>query len=328
MIEKVFDALSSNISKEYRKYIADTFESGSESLDQLYCSYTSLDAFYPRPILTYLGTKYDANHLSDFDTHAFPTVIFIPQIVRDFLAIHDDVIDEDLIKFNTDTFPFAISKQYNPHVEYMTKKGKDLAIVFADYSIPIIYNIASHTERDEKVRLALVNAISRVLLKTCTGQIMELELEQRMPFSIDENEILMLYDRKAADYCYAFPFELGMIYAGAPSELIDDSRKILLQIGACSQVVNDIEGIFYESYGDERDTVSDLLALRRTYLLVKLSHMTASDMVKGLLEKDSLTDGEAQTIKDEMIACNLLGSVCSDIYKICSDISARIKTLN
>lgn len=328
MLEKIFYEFSENIAKEYKKYITNTINSGSKMLDQLYGEYTSLDAFYPRPILTYLGTEYEADNLSDIATCGFPSIIYIPQIIRDVGAIHDDVIDEDLIKFNTDTFPFAISKFFDPKLNSMSKKGKSLAILFADYIFPIVYDIVTHADRDEKTRLELINSVNRVLLKTNIGQITELELEQRTLFSISESEILALYDKKAADYCYAFPFELGLIYAGAPRALIDESREILLKIGACSQVVNDIEGIFYESYGDERNTLSDLLEMRRTYLLVKLSKITSNDTVRKLLEQDSLNGDEAQVIKAEMLACNLMESVCLDIKRICTDLSCRINNLN
>lgn len=328
MLQNVFDTFSNSVASEYGEYIANTFDSGNADINRLYYQYTSLDSFYPRPILAYLGTQYKANNLSDISTSKFPSIIFIPQIVRDFLAIHDDVIDEDLIKFNTDTLPFAISKLYDSKLDKMSTKGKNLSILFADYTVPIIYNIAYQAECDKDTRLELINAINRVLLKTNIGQIKELELEQFMPSSISESEILELYNKKAADYCYAFPFELGLIYAGAPMDLIEKSREILLKIGACSQVVNDIEGVFFESYGDERDTFSDLLELRRTYLLVKLSKMSSNEIVQKMLEKNRLNYSEAQSIKQEMINCSLLESVCTDIKRICSELNHCIDDLS
>lgn len=330
MLTEVFDRLSKNIASEYSNYIEKYIDCGVKEINEKYYLYTSLDKFYPRPILTYLGINYQENILENISNKDFCNIIYISQMLRDFLAIHDDVIDEDLIKFSTDTLPYAITKiiEGEENTLNMSKGGKDRAILFADYMLPVIYDIICNVNdgtNDTKVNI--IKALNRVSKKTNIGQLIELNLEQRNIADISEDEIIKLYDCKAADYCYAFPLEIGLIFANASEDIIIEMRKVLLRIGVCSQIVNDIEGIFHENYDDERDTLSDLLELRRTYLLVKLAKLNKEKNIEEILLKKKITTEEALIVKEAMINCKILNYVYDDISSMCNKIKNEINGL-
>lgn len=327
MLSKVFARVSKSIAKEYKSFIESCINCGIKDINDIYYMYTSLDQFYPRPILTLLGIYYEENLLENIPNSNFGKIIYIPQMIRDFLAIHDDVIDEDLIKFSTDTLPYAITKleESEKHSLNMSKGGKDRAILFADYLLPVIYNtICSVNGCDDSTKVKMIMAINQVMEKTNIGQLMELDLERKCISDIDGNEIMLLYKYKAADYCYAFPIEIGLIFANAPQENITAIREVLLNIGACSQIVNDMEGIFYENYEGERDTISDLLELRRTYLLVKFAKINKDKDVEQILKKKNMTREEAQIVKKAMLKSDLLDCIYDDILRICTEIKEQI----
>lgn len=289
--------------------------------------YTVLDSNFPRPILTFLGMNYQSNKIESLE-HSVLSLIFVPQLIRDVLAIHDDIIDEDLIKFNSDTIPFSYSKLEDENTPDMTKRGKDLSILFGDYLLPKIYDIVCDLDASSELKIDLLREINDVFKSTNIGQIDEILMEKSELSSFSSAEIIELYKRKAANYCYAFPCSLGLICAHAPQEVIDTLSDILLRIGACSQIVNDVEGVFFESFSNERNTLSDLKFLRRTYLLVKFSKKNIDPKIAALLKQKTLSDEEALCIKEQMIREGILLEVLNDVENDMAQVKERLAVLS
>lgn len=311
MISTFFDRYSHIIQEEYTKYL-DSYMRKQDTwfvpLYNSYRSYTCLDHYFPRPLLTFLAINAYQNDLPQSDEIKRLRLVFIPQLIRDFLAIHDDVIDEDIVKLNGRTIPFSFSR-FGNHTksDEMTKQGKDLAILFADFLIQLPYEIISNLDIEPARKIDLCKAISKVIATTNLGQLQELMMSDLSFADISENSVLSLYRSKAADYCFAFPTTLGLIYSGVEDEIVNKTRELMLNIGAYSQIVNDIEGVWPEFFSNERDTLSDLLYLRRSYLLWLLwSRNINNEFVASCLEKDSLSREEALSIKDIMVKSDLL----------------------
>ncbi len=328
MLIELFSKYSLPIKKNYGDFVRNNFLDIDKRLFTLYENYTLLDNNFPRPILTFLGVHYNSNLIVNIEEFVNLKLLYISQLVRDVLAIHDDIIDEDHMKFNSETLPFSLSRLDNKSIRTMQKKGKDLALLFGDYIFPVIYKLVCELNIDCAKKIKLIEAINRIFTKTNLGQVNELLLEEKSLDKIHERDILDLYNQKAADYCYAFPFELGLIYSSASPALIKTCRDVLIQIGCCSQVVNDVEGIFSDSFNNERETLSDLLYLRRTYLLVKLRHTTNNEKIVNLLSKKTLTLRQAEYIKDYMKKERLIDKVLIDIQSICNILKKQIAELN
>lgn len=326
MINYCFQNFSPIILERYKQFIVDNIGDISKDLSSAYIDYACLDKNFPRPILTVLGANYGCNKPNLDMAYKFSDIMFIPQLVRDFLAIHDDIIDEDLIKFNQKTLPYSYSAIQNESTG-LTKNGKDIALLFADYILPLIYKVASNCIYGDAIRLKIVRLINQVLSDTNYGQITELYLQNVALELISEEEILALYRKKAADYCYAFPFIIGLTVATAPLDLINNTREVLLKIGTYSQIVNDIEGVFSESFDNERDTMSDLVNLRRTYLLVKFAHVCKEQNVLQLLCKNTITIEECIALKETMYKYNILHLVKADVETGCELMKKQFKTM-
>lgn len=271
--------------------------------------------------------NYQSDKLENWEHSVFP-LIFILQLIRDVLVIHDDIIDEDLVKFNSDTIPFSYSKLEDATISDMTKRGKDLSILFGDYLLPKIYNIICDLPLPSELKVNLFREINSVLKDTNIGQINETWMEEKELSSFLSAEIIELYKRKVANYCYAFPCRLGLICTHAPQEVVDTFSDVLLKIGACSQIVNDVEGVFFESFSSERNTLSDLKFLRRTYLLVKFNKKNTHPKIAALLKQKSLSDEEAFYIKKQMIELNMLSEVLSNVENDMVQIKETLSNLS
>lgn len=292
-----------------------------------YEEYALLDSCFPRPILTFLGVNIYSNELQDIAAFKDIQLLFVPQLVRDYGAIHDDIVDEDCVKFGCDTLPVVFSKNNEPKRALMSKRGMDMALLFGDMLVSAPLSIVTALSVESETKVKLLSLITQLLYSTNKGQIQELLLDDMSLEDIPLDVITTLYRDKAADYCYAFPLALGMVYSKLDDEFVRTMREVMLEIGVVSQIVNDIEGVFFEKFFNERDTLSDLTKLRRTYLLVKLQHKTISSEIKKLLCCHSLTKEQALLIKEEMIGCGVLAEVRREVENKCDIITSEVKDL-
>lgn len=325
---KIFDLFKHDFRKIHEDFLNTMFIELDENLRNAYQNYTVLDENYPRPLLTLLGVNYSSLEAPKIDSCKDSLFLLIPQLLRDFLAIHDDIIDEDIEKFHQDTLPFAYGKIFEESIEQMNKEGKDLALLFGDYLFPKIYEIAINTNIPEERKIKIINCINKVLTNTNIGQIDELIMQHIDIRKYTAEEILQMYQLKAADYCYAFPFELGLLYADAPDDLISEVRTILLRIGAASQVVDDLMGIFPEAMGETKFTLSDLMYLRRSYILLLLSQNCRDDnIINGILNQNGCTKEQALILKEKMCQLGILRKVVDTICNECEYIESKIDKL-
>lgn len=175
----------------------------------------------------------DEDDLSTGHLDRLGDLVYLPQLFRDFLAIHDDVVDEDLVKFGEPTLPVSYSTvgcQPAPDLQ-MTKWGKDLALFYGDLVFGYTGEVIATSAAAPPEQAALSAALSRTLQRNQIGQLRELLLQEQPPESIDPGALIEIYRLKAADYCYAFPFELGALVSRQPRELIDGVRSVLLDVG-------------------------------------------------------------------------------------------------
>lgn len=329
-MQKKYEKLSSEIASAYSQFISERIEvlrRISEPIANLYMEYTLRDKLYPRPLLTFLGSQFiTEKDISDITLIDDITLLFVPQLLRDYLAIHDDIIDEDLIKFNADTYPFAVSKAKDPNATTMEKEGKDISLLLGDWIIANAYDIVINVKIDEKCRIRALRCLNDVVRTTNEGQLDELMMN-KIPFKALKYERLhQMYRNKAADYCFAFPFELGLVYSGACNETIVDSRNVLLNIGVLSQIINDLEGIFFEFFGNERYTLSDLLMLRRCFALKRL-YDKGDVRYCDLLEKDKLNESECAEIKKAIIDTGVLSEMICQIKRETVELKKNVNCL-
>lgn len=327
-MKSIFEKYSYKFSEIHRELLKNFFSELDPVMLQRYSNYTTLDSNYPRPLLTLLGMNYMSDSAPELDSCRDQQFLIIPQLVRDVLAIHDDIIDEDLTKFQQDTLPFTFSKIFTPDVTDMNKEGKDFALLFGDYLYPKIYRLILNCSIAPEVKTAVIACVNDVMEGTNIGQIDELLMQHRPLQSCTSDEILQMYQHKAADYCYALPFTLGAIYGGAPEEIIKKTREILLRLGTASQIIDDLMGIFPEALGEAKSTLSDLTCLRRSYLLQLLAERSSDDSeLQEILALPFCSEEQALLLKDKIISTGTLDQAVDAVMLNCNSIEKEIDEL-
>lgn len=326
MLDEAFSQLSPVLVDRYRDLLDRECARSPElaELHQTYVEYALRDKFLPRPVLAYIG-YHARSHAVDFTVDsAVADGLLIPQLLRDVLAIHDDIVDEDLDKFGAPPLPVQLSTAGGgtPH---LTKHGKDLALYYGDFLIGVMLRVAGRQPAH------LISGLTRLIADTLyvnqRGQLAELLTENRPVADTTVEDLLLVGERKAAHYCYAFPFALGAILAGHPPDIIEAVQPVLVRIGTASQVVDDITGTFPGVLDHDKDTLGEIANLRRTVPLVLLAHEGVADATSLLAANPPLDGGDARRLRELLWNSNVPTRAVELCDRLLNDIHPRLDSL-
>ncbi|MFJ1756642.1 polyprenyl synthetase family protein [Kitasatospora sp. NPDC088134] len=276
-----------------------------------YRAYTLADRNLNRPLLTLVGYGARRGGLGAELYDEVGPACFVAQVVRDFLAIHDDVVDGDREKFGQPTLPAVL--------------GNEAAIFFGDLLLGLVGDLIAGASIPAEARHRLQTRVLRALRRVQHGQLTELALQRRPLREIRTETLLKVYADKAAEYCYVLPFEIGIVLAGESSALADAVRPVLLDIGVASQIIDDIAG---QTTGSGKDTPGELLHLRRTVLLSELSsRIPSGHPLEAALSGQTATADDIPAIREAFVSSGALHATGRRAEALADRTRAAIPTL-
>ncbi|WP_434582205.1 polyprenyl synthetase family protein [Carbonactinospora thermoautotrophica] len=298
MLKELFATLSPRLRDRYRNLLADWLGKHlphGGQLTEVYLRYALGDEYLPRPLLMLIAYSADRARVGEPELAELGNLVFLPQVMRDLLAIHDDVIDEDIEKFGQPTIPAAFTRLAGGNA----KTGRDLAILWSDLLFSLLDDLIDQADLSPELGHQLSRVVSRALRRTQRGQLRELQFQAFAPAAIGPEDLLAMYADKAAEYCYAAPFELGAVLAGLDPARRHAARAVLEDIGVASQVIDDIAGGCPDMLGHHKDTRGEILNLRRSLLLVRLARtLPANHPLTSVLAADRLARRAAERLDD------------------------------
>ncbi len=307
MLEEAFAQLSPTLLSRYEALLRrETAESPElETLHAEYVPYALRDQFLPRPILAYMGYHATSAKVAFDDVDSIGDALFIPQLVRDFLAIHDDIVDEDLEKFGEPPLPVAYSYRSGKQAGEVgiTKQGKDLALFYGDFLLGMIFRIVARIE-PSAASVRMTKLLADTLYVNQRGQLKELLLEEEPLTKASLEDVLDVHKKKAAYYCYSLPFEVGVVAAGHDDALARSVGAVLLELGTASQIIDDVTGALPGVLDHDKDTLGEIVNLRRTVPLVLLAQQDrlAPDIRNLLWYEQPLDQAEALRVREALWA--------------------------
>lgn len=332
MLEEAFAQLSPVLLSRYEALIRrETAESPElHSLHAEYLPYALRDQFLPRPILAYMGYHATSSSVPFNDLDIIGDELFLPQLVRDFLAIHDDVVDEDLEKFGEPPLPVAYSYRSGKRAGStgITKQGKDFALFYGDFLLGIIFRIVARMD-PPSAAVRMTKLLADTLYVNQRGQLKELLLEEQPLTVATIDNVLDVHKKKAAYYCYSLPFEVGVVTGGHDPALARSVGVVLLELGTASQIIDDVTGALPGVLDHDKDTLGEIINLRRTVPLVLLAQQErlAPD-VRNLLSYESpLDQGQALRVREALWASDVPRQCVSLVEEYASKVSVQLGSL-
>jgi octaprenyl-diphosphate synthase len=170
-----------------------------------------------RPLIVLLC--YDSigtgNPLTD---NPMPAAIGV-ELIHTESIIHDDIIDEDLVRRDRETF----------HARY----GINPSILSADYVLGIVLDIAS-----QYADLRVGRELSRAVLRMSEGEYAEFIIQSE-GLKIDSKEYIEIISNKTASL-FQTSAKIGAMIAGAKQQTIESMSDFGLNLGIAYQIQDDI----------------------------------------------------------------------------------------
>ena len=245
----------------------------------------------------YSSGKHDDNYLD-------LSIAF--EIFQTSILIHDDIIDNAVMRRGMDTIPTSYKKHFvGKKVEdFLDKKNKvadSLGICIGDFGFYYAEELIVNGYIDNPYLPQILSYYHQIAIKTCYGEIIDVILpfkEQFYESDVNlEDKIMEIYRLKTAWYSVIGPYCLGLILGGVSSKNVSKMESVLLNVGVAFQIKDDLLGI----YGDEniigKSTNSDIEEYKQTILYSYVMKTEFKDELLKYYGKSDLSKKDIDRVK-------------------------------
>ncbi|HUW21179.1 MAG TPA: polyprenyl synthetase family protein [Candidatus Bathyarchaeia archaeon] len=206
------------------------------------------------------------------------------QIIHSFLLIHDDWIDNDLMRYGRPT----VHKQYEQiHRERFKKSDPKrwsggMAFVLGDIGCWLGHRLISESDFPAKRKMTAISLLSDHLIKTGFGEFLDITYDLVPGFAW--NEVIKIRKLKTAYYTLIMPLVVGISLASASQEKIKAAEKYGFPVGIAFQLRDDFLGLFGDEKITGKSASSDLREGKKTLIVAKALEVLNGNE-KKILEK-------------------------------------------
>lgn len=248
------------------------------------------------------------------------------ELVQSYLLIHDDIIDQDVLRRGKDTVHFHYEKECkdNNPKHY----GVSMAICVGDLVASYYCQIISKLNIDAGLKNKAIKKINEIVELVIHGQMLDLTSQNKK--DLNEGEILNIYRLKTASYTVQGPLIIGAILAGANDEQLKKLSDSTLPLGLAFQIRDDINGMFGDEKVIGKPSDSDLKEGKKTLLMAKTLELAEEEdkkKVLNVLEKKEITKNEVEEVRKIIKKSGALDYVLKLAHGIIADSLKLIKNM-
>lgn len=200
-----------------------------------------------RPMLTLLSYSLFKDDVKSITSYAIAVEAF-----HNFTLMHDDIMDKAPIRRGKPT----VHKKWNTNT----------AILSGDVMLVKVYDLFSTLEGEKLKRV--IQAFNKCAAEVCEGQQWDMEFENSN--AVNETQYLQMIRLKTA-VLLGFSLELGAILGDASQEDQIALREFGINIGLGFQLKDDLLDAFADPKKFGKQVGGDIIANKKTYLLIKAS---------------------------------------------------------
>ncbi len=198
-----------------------------------------------RPVLTLMGTDLFDGNIEDSYNSAIGIEVF-----HNFTLLHDDIMDDAPLRRGEAT----VHEKWNTNA----------AILSGDVMFVQAFTLVTSC-KPEYLR-AIIDIFNVTAIEVCEGQQLDMNYETRDDVTLDEYLEMIRLKTSVLVGC---SLEMGAVLAGATKE---DSRNIYdygMHLGMAFQIMDDVLDVFGDASIFGKQVGGDILANKKTYLLLK-----------------------------------------------------------
>lgn len=223
-----------------------------------------------RPMLTLLAAKMYSDDWKSFMNQALAIEVF-----HNFTLMHDDIMDKAPLRRGQAT----VHKKWNTNI----------AILSGDVMLVKAYELLSSVS-EEKLAKTL-QMFNECAAQVCEGQQLDMLFEERE--IVHEDEYIEMIRLKTA-VLLGLSLKIGGYLAGASEIQCQNLYNFGVDIGIGFQIHDDLLDVFGDSEKVGKQVGGDILANKKTYLLIKALETTDTELKNELNNWINATDYDNQ----------------------------------
>ncbi len=251
-----------------------------------------------RPALVYHGYKLVGGE----DSKDILKASLAMELVHTFLLIHDDVIDEDILRRGGPTvhklYEDEHKRLYNGNGN-SAHFGESMGILAGDLSSCLAFKILLSSDFSSEIKNRVIGKLTETVTNTIFGE--ELDVRLEVNGLSKPAEILKVYYLKTARYTFEAPLQIGAMLAGLDESDLEIISQYAIPCGVAFQIQDDILGMFGDQNLTGKLVGSDLRQGKKTLLVAKaLQKASDSDRKKihAALGNKDLSEAETRRIRE------------------------------
>ena len=229
-----------------------------------------------RPVLVLLSN----NLFTDEIKNAVPAAIAV-EVFHNFTLLHDDIMDKADVRRNKPT----VHKKFNENSAILSGD----AMAFLSYQ----YLMETNSPKISEV----IRLFSKTAIEVCEGQQFDMNFENRL--DVTESEYLEMIRLKTA-VLLACSLKTGALIANANDEVANQLYQFGINLGLAFQLQDDLLDTFGDRKTFGKRIGGDIIANKKTYLLIKALETSSAETHKELLEwlhkKKFVTDDKIKAV--------------------------------
>lgn len=225
-----------------------------------------------RPLLVLLGCKLFSSETEDALHPALGIELF-----HNFSLIHDDIMDQ------------APIRRGQPSV--YRKWDENVAILSGDAMIVKAYEQLLITRPDAIPHI--LAQFNKTAIEVCEGQQLDMDFEVRDDVSI--LEYIKMIQLKTA-VLLAACLKIGSVIGGASKEQAEKLYDFGLKAGIAFQLQDDILDVYGESQKVGKQKGGDIIANKKTYLLLKAQELASEEQLNRLNQLLALENEDTEKV--------------------------------
>jgi geranylgeranyl diphosphate synthase, type II len=231
----------------------------------------SLDAKRMRPVLVLCGCDLFGGDISKAITPALGMEVF-----HNFTLLHDDIMDNAPLRRSMQT----VHTRWNPNV----------AILSGDTMFVKACQLMMQT--DVSVMKEVMELFLQTAAEVCEGQQFDMDFEKRMDVSLEEYIRMITFKTAVLP---AACLKTGAVIAGASRSDAEKIYEFGKNIGIAFQLKDDILDVFGDNNKFGKQRGGDILANKKTFLLIKALELTEDHDAQKLRDLYSEVSSDPDT---------------------------------
>lgn len=237
------------------------------------------------------------------------------EMMHAYILIIDDIQDRSPTRRGGPTAHYSLADYHRKHqlADGPEHFGVAIALNAALGGAHAAQMILANLEAPEGLRIKVLSIMNSTMLITAHGQTNDIINE--VVHTVTKEDIDRVLEWKTAYYTLLNPLHVGMVLAGAESDVTNAITGYALNAGRAFQISDDILGTFGTEFESGKSPMDDIKEGKRTYLtMYALEHAPRADKnsLIQMLGNHKLTQTEFALCKDILTECGALAYARSE----------------